>query len=362
MGRKNNHSPKTLLITRFSALGDVCMTIPVVYGVCHANPDIRFVFLTKSGVTSMFVNKPDNLEIEGVDLKKDYDGLLGAVKLFRYVQGKYGITDFADLHSVLRTHVIRFVARLSGIRTAVIDKCRADRRRLVTAGAHATPALPPMVQRYADVFRQLGLSVPDSSTLTPPAAAMPEEIFADVIAPKSEDEVWIAIAPFAAHNGKIYPPELMKRVVDTLASRPSTTIFLFGGGENERRILGSWVKSADNIISMAEKRHGFTKELALFSQMDVAVTMDSANMHLASIAGVPVVSIWGATHPAAGFYGWKQNPDYAVQSDLPCRPCSIFGNKPCRRGDYACLHDISPEMIISKIDNILNRSHGNEPR
>ena len=165
----------------------------------------------------------------------------------------------------------------------------------------------------------------------------------------------MAIAPFAKHVGKIYPPELMKQVVDTLAARPDVRLFLFGGGDGERDILRGWAEGRANVISMAEKRHGFPKELALLSHMDAAISMDSANMHLASLVRVPVVSIWGATHPYCGFTGWKQSDDNAVQLDMPCRPCSVFGNRPCRRGDYACLYGIKPQDIIDRLDHVLDK-------
>ncbi|MBQ9471009.1 MAG: glycosyl transferase family 1, partial [Bacteroidales bacterium] len=84
-------------------------------------------------------------------------------------------------------------------------------------------------------------------------------------------------------------------------------------------------------------------------------SMDSANMHLASLVGTSVVSIWGATHPYAGFYGWHQLPDNAVQIDLPCRPCSVYGNRPCFRNDYACLNLISPDMVLERLEQALSR-------
>ena len=93
----------------------------------------------------------------------------------------------------------------------------------------------------------------------------------------------------------------------------------------------------------------FKEELQLISQLTLMVSMDSANMHLASIYGVPVVSIWGATHPFAGFYGWRQDVNNIVQADLFCRPCSVFGNKPCYRGDHACMQMISTDMVKQKI-------------
>ena len=96
------------------------------------------------------------------------------------------------------------------------------------------------------------------------------------------------------------------------------------------------------------------------SHLQVMISMDSANMHLASLVNTPVVSIWGATHPYAGFMGWNQRYENAAQVELDCRPCSIYGNKPCLRGDYACLKNISPEQIISKVESLLLTSNNKE--
>ena len=93
----------------------------------------------------------------------------------------------------------------------------------------------------------------------------------------------------------------------------------------------------------------------LMSHLNVILTMDSANMHLASLTNTPVVSIWGATHPYAGFMGWNQSIDNALQSDIDCRPCSIYGNKRCKLGNYPCLNNIKPEQVVEKIVLTLNK-------
>jgi ADP-heptose:LPS heptosyltransferase len=91
------------------------------------------------------------------------------------------------------------------------------------------------------------------------------------------------------------------------------------------------------------------EEIAFMRTLRLMLTMDSANMHLASIAGTRVLSIWGATHPNAGFLGYGQDESDCIQhNDLPCRPCSIYGNKKCKFGDYRCL-DMSPEIIIKRV-------------
>jgi len=82
--------------------------------------------------------------------------------------------------------------------------------------------------------------------------------------------------------------------------------------------------------------------------------MDSANMHLASLVNLPVVSIWGATHPLAGFMGYRQSEENAVQVEMDCRPCSIYGKKQCKFGDYRCMTTITPQMILQKIIKVVD--------
>ena len=129
-------------------------------------------------------------------------------------------------------------------------------------------------------------------------------------------------------------------------------IFLFGGGKREIEILTQWANQYSSATCIAGKLK-MDAELALMSHLDVMVSMDSGNMHLASLVNTPVVSIWGATHPLAGFMGWKQSEENAIQVDLPCRPCSVYGNKPCYRKDYACLHNIQPNTIAQRILSII---------
>ena len=146
----------------------------------------------------------------------------------------------------------------------------------------------------------------------------------------------------------MYPPDKLKSEIKHLSEKDSYQVFLLGGGKDETNILKEWEKEFPGIINLAG-RFSFREELAIISNMDLMVSMDSANMHLASLFGVPVISVWGATHPFAGFYGWGQPDENAVQIDLYCRPCSVFGNKPCYRGDHACMQVLPEEMLRQKI-------------
>ena len=92
------------------------------------------------------------------------------------------------------------------------------------------------------------------------------------------------------------------------------------------------------------------EELQQISKLKTMISMDSANMHLASLVGTRCVSVWGSTHHFAGFLGYGQSVDDVVEvKDLTCRPCSVFGDKPCYRGDWACLQELDIQKINDKI-------------
>lgn len=345
---------RKILITRFSALGDVAMTIPVVYSVCRANPSVEFVYLTRGAMTGMMVNPPANLRLHGID-PAAYRGVGGMRRLASELHSAYGHFDaMADLHNVLRTIILGTFLRLNGVKVCRLNKLRAHRRALTR---RRNKIMLPMVSqraRFRQVFYRLGLNVDEHFSSLWPAEGAPAAAYAAICRPKAHGEVWIAVAPFAAHRGKVYPPELMHKVIMTLAERvPHVRIFLFGGGDSERATLTDWAAADSRLRSLAGERFGFAAELALLSHVDVMVSMDSANMHLASLVKVPVVAVWGATHPYCGFRGFRQSDATAVQLTMTCRPCSVFGNKPCHRGDYHCLAGIAPATIVDKVTEVI---------
>lgn len=345
-------SGRNVLCMRFSALGDIAMAIPPLYDACRACPADNFVFLTRTHPAKLFINPPANLTVAGVDLSR-YKGIGGLWRLFSMLHKQYRIDTVVDLHDVLRTKILRTFFRLAGARVAVIRKGRSGKRRLTRRSKKILLQLEPTVQRYADTFRRAHI-YPESRFRSifdgtePPVAP-----YARLTSPKADGERWVAVAPFARHKGKIYPVEQMEKVVELLTSIPRVRIFLFGAGPAENEILRRWAEGKPEVVNMAAASIGLPSELALLARCDVMVSMDSANMHLASLVGVPVVSVWGATHPYAGFMGFGQSQDNAVQLDMICRPCSVFGDKPCLRGDYHCLRGIQPALVADKVFKVL---------
>ncbi len=308
----------SLLVIRFSALGDVALLAPVVRAVAEQYPDIQVTMLSQQRMADLFADMPANVCFHGVDLKK---------QTLREIVGGLGRYDLvADMHGVWRSLYVRTMMRLRGAKVRTVRKDRIG-RFLLTRAIRRQP-LRHCVLRYCNVLQRLELNI----------SAIPS--------PRKTEGTGIGIAPFAAHKGKIYPPERMEHVVELLSKR-GEPIVLFGGGEKEQAILDAWAAKYQNVTSAAGK-YSLREEMELIRGLRVMVTMDSANMHLASLAGTRVVSIWGATHPKAGFMGFGQDEKDSIQRDLPCRPCSIYGNKECRFGDYRCMN-IEPQEIVNRI-------------
>jgi ADP-heptose:LPS heptosyltransferase len=261
----------------------------------------------------------------------------------------YSFDAIADLHNVLRTKLIRSFFTFSKQPMAVINKGRREKKQATRQQNKILQPLKSTFERYADVFASLGLPV----LLIREGGIIKAAVAEDIFLLKQQGYSLIGIAPFAQYLEKMYPIMKMKEVVRLLLQHSQLKIFLFGS-KNDAPLLQQWEAEFPCIKSMAAKM-SFRKELRAIAQLDLMVSMDSANMHFASLYGVPVVSVWGGTHPWLGFYGWGQPESNAVQIDLECRPSSVFGNKLCPREDLACMNLISPIMVYDKIIEVLNR-------
>lgn len=305
------------------------MTVPVFREFLEQNPDVEIVMVSRNNFESLFADIP-NVIFHGIDLD-DYKGFLGIRRLAKELLKLYKPDYVADLHDVIRSKILDKIYVRKGLKVFKINKGKEEKENLTDVWNLDKTQLKRTVERYADVFRDMGFKVELSHQLRP----------------KSNQKSGIGFAPFAQHKGKMLPLEKSFELVKILAEK--NTVYFFGGGKKETETLESWEKQIPNTKSLAGKLN-LSEELHRISQLEVMISMDSANMHLASIVGTRCVSIWGATHPYAGFLGFGQSENDVVQiNDLTCRPCSVFGDKECYRGDWACLEEINVQQIIDKI-------------
>lgn len=343
--------PRHLLLFRFSSLGDVAMTVPVVHLLLQQYPHLQVTVVSTAFVQPLFEGM-ERLHFVAADLKGKHKGFTGLYRLYRELKKEVPFDAVADLHNVLRTKVLRQFLQFEGKPIAVIDKGRAEKKALTREHNKVLKPLKSTFERYADVLAQLNLPV----MLRVEEGLQAKKNIANLQQQKKEGYKLIGIAPFAQYERKMYPRAKMKEVVRLLLQHQNIKMYLFGG-RAEAQLLQQWADEMPHVENAAGKMT-FAEELKWISNLDVMVSMDSANMHLASMYGVPVVSVWGATHPYAGFYGWGQKAANAVQVDLYCRPCSVFGNKKGPREDLACLHSISPLMVYQKVmEQLAETSH-----
>lgn len=321
-----------ILAIRFSALGDVAMTLPVLYSVAERYPDTRFTFVTRPFFARLFINPPSNLTVLPIDLK-EYKGAGGLWRLFRRLSRLHP-TAVADLHNVLRTWVIDSLFRLSDTRVAMVDKKRSDRARSLAGRV----SQDWFVNRYLKVFASLGFP----AKLTFRSLSLPAETTLPDIEPGA-----VGIAPFARYMTKTYPPDLMHRVVEKLAQN-RIPVYLFGSRGKEAETLERWSREIPGTHSLAGK-YTLEEELALMSRLRLMVSMDSANQHLASLVALPIVTIWGATVPSCGFEPYSVGGHTPLLAATPCQPCSVAGSEKCRQGHLSCMYGLTPETVTEKI-------------
>ena len=327
-----------LLIFRFSALGDILMSVPVIDALARQYPDLQVTVVSRPYVGPVMRMLPQNVSFVGVNLK-NYKGLPGIRRLYKELKALQPCA-IADFHNVLRTICLRSFFRLDGIPTAYFDKDRRQRKNFIKAAVKTQQRTS--FEGYQQVLAELGFPVQIDWH-------QPFSLFGNEAIAK---ENAIGVAPFAAHQGKVYPLDKLEQVVAELSKH--LHVYLFGAGAEEKALMEQWEQKYPNVESVVGRLADMGEELRLMSRLRLVLAMDSGNMHLASLAGVPVVSVWGATHPLGGFLAWGQSMDNVIQEDLPCRPCSIYGNKPCRYGDYRCLTNIPPERIVEAISKLVN--------
>ncbi len=341
--------PQHILVTRLSAMGDVAMTVPVLKSLTENNPQLQITFLTRK-FFSPFFRDLENVQVFEADLKGKHKGFRGLKKLSEELKG-LEIDAVADLHNVLRTNILKVFFKMYGIPVRQIDKGRAEKKALTRTRNKNFRQLKTTHQRYADVFAALGYPVDLSFP-----GFLPKKSLSPAVRELTgtEPKKWVGIAPFAQHSSKAYPQDLLKKVLEELQDFKNIKVFLFGGGNYEKGILSSWEEEYQGTVNVAGKL-SFEDELAMISNLDVMLSMDSGNGHMAANYGIPVITLWGLTHPYTGFAPFKQPESNSLLPDLakyPAIPTSVYG-KNIPDGYEEVMRSIPPEKVVAKIREVL---------
>jgi ADP-heptose:LPS heptosyltransferase len=344
-----------ILVIRFSAMGDVALMAPVLVAVAANHPNVQLTVVTRGNFAPFFYNIP-NVNIEGINLKK-FKGIFGLVKLYQHLKKLGPYDKIVDLHGSLRSKLLSLLFKFDKIPSFTIIKGRKEKLRQIRQDKKKLEKLPHTVERYLSVFEKAGL--PSSLRKGPwinvdgESKIYAKDYFKSIGLDKKSG-LWVGLAPFAGHVLKEWPFAKCQKLLEILPQEFSDLkIFLFGSKEELPRL--ELLRNGNPNIHLAIGGHlGIRGELGILEKLDVLIGMDSSNVHIAALLKRPVISLFGTTHPFSGFAPFGQEDTGVLQVDLPCRPCSIYGNTKCFRKDFACMEMIEPQDVIRRLKLILN--------
>jgi ADP-heptose:LPS heptosyltransferase len=322
-----------ILVLRFSSIGDIVLTTPVVRQLKTQVPGARVHFATKPAYRSLLEANPY------VDRTHVLSGTLG--ELVRELRAEQ--FDFiVDLHNNLRTRLIR--VQLPGVPGRAFDKLNWQKWLLVNFKVNQLPPVH-IVDRYRAAAAPLGIR-DDGGGLDyfiPPGQEV--DVTASLPAGFRPGQ-YVAVAIGAQHATKRLPVEKLIELVAKLAPRP---VVLLGGPEDE---------STGHIIELAFQQPSSPAHLpaaspifnacgqfslhqsaSLVQQAEFVVSHDTGLMHIAAAFGKEIFSVWGNTVPQFGMYPYRTSFQALEVLGLPCRPCSKIGFAKCPQGHFKCMRD-----------------------
>ena len=333
-------------------MGDVALLVPVIRSVVNAHSNLEVTVVTRPRFAPFFYDI-ERVKVFPADVDNTYNGIFGMRELFRALIRKASYDVVIDMHDHVRTKILRTFFKLFFTDVVVFEKGRNDKRAFTRKKNKITTPLPHTVYRYSEAFARAGFPF---EMMAPPYLEINESLHSVACEwltnhGLEKKELWIGLAPFAMHATKIWPLENYPLLIQEILKKKSAKFFLFGGGDKEIKYFESLQKKFPEVCVITAGQLKIRQEIALIKHLDVMICVDSSNMHLAALAGVPVFSIWGGTHPDVGFspFGEKNTIIQITREELPCRPCSVYGRETCYVGGFPCVTRITPELIATKV-------------
>ncbi len=347
-----------ILVVRFSSLGDILLTTPVIRGLRERYPSSRIDALVKREYADVLRFNP---HLSGVIEFDDVEngGLPALAKELR--QRKYDL--IVDLHNSLRSKLLRL--RLWRPRRLVFRKHVFRRYMLVRWKRNLYREIVSVADRYRQVVA--GLDIPDDGKglelQLPPETVTSVRTRMDRLHIERSSVV-IGMAPTARHATKTWPAERFVACGVALSTEPGVRILVLGG-KQDVEYCGDIVHLINTAAGsrIAENMSGETTLLetaGIMDYCDVVVCNDSGLMHLAAARGRPVVAVFGSTVREFGFAPYRVPHAVVERAGLPCRPCSHIGRAVCPLEHFQCMLDITANEVATEVRTLLQQSHVGE--
>ena len=323
-----------ILVVRFSSIGDIVLTFPVIRCLKEQVPHSEIHFLTKKSFESLtlastFIDKKHFLT-------NDLNETIAALK-----KEKFDI--IIDLHNNLRTHLLSLKL---GVKTHRFPKLNFQKWLLTQFKINRLPE-KHVVDRYFEAVAILGVKndgknnqfyIPSTETVDCTATYD--------LAPKS----YLAVAIGAQFATKRIPESKLLEIL----SQVNLPIVLLGGKEDFAQAESICQKLSNSSIHNACGKHSLLASASLVSQAKVLLTNDTGLMHIASCFAVPIITVWGNTVPALGMYAYKPEKEVKISQfevpNLSCRPCSKIGFQACPKKHFDCMMKQDAEKIVEEIE------------
>lgn len=340
-----------ILIIRFSSLGDVLQTLSVASALKKRFPQAKIHFCTRNDFAPLCENHPNINKIWTVNRNGHFSELLSLARELRYVK----FSHIYDAHSSLRSRLFCFLMRgpfglwsLRGQFFIRRTKYRFKRVLLFNFGINLYPK--PFVGQTSLLeplkMWQVESKVPEIPQLFLPPKA--QELSKVKIYEMKKRGPLIALSPSASFELKRWPLSHFKELV---SASPSNWNFAILGGPDDHYLGDLFSVAPERMINFVG-RLSYVESAAVVLSCDLLISSDTGLMHAAEQLGKPCVSLMG---PAPfGYPGRKSTK--ILELDLPCRPCSKHGEKPCKNKEpQKCLVDIRPDFVLSVVKKILSK-------
>jgi len=330
-----------LIVIRLSSLGDVAMLVPVLISFHFKFPNSRVKLISREHFRPIF-EMLTFVEYIAIDKSNSKLSFIDLIHFFINLDLKRNHI-ILDLHNVIRSKILRFLFGIYRNPCYVIDKGREEKKKMIKFESKKLVQLKSSFERYREVFEKANFHFELQSN------AFLERTIAEKNIP------WIGIAPFSKHKSKEYSLSKLRKTLELISSKHEVKFFIFGYGENELTLTQELCRDIPNTEIFINSA-SFTEELNIISSLDLMISMDSGNGHLAANYGIPVITLWGTTHPCLGYGTYAQPLENSLLPNskrFPFLPVSIFGNNKIASYERA-IDSIEVDTIVQRVSKILN--------
>ena len=333
-----------ILIIRFSSLGDIILTTPVVRCLKRQLEGAEIHYLTKVDNLELLYNTPN------IDKVLAYDGnLRETVKKLR----NENYDAIVDLHNSRRSSLIRM--QLKGKK--YVYRKENLHKWLTIVTKHDFMSGKNVVERYLAAVKPLGIEDDGGGLeLMLPESMAPEVFKKLIVAGKKVEDIvnqpYVVVACGSQHETKNIPVDKLM----VLCSMIKMRVVLLGDKKDRKRIRDWGASFSANVINLCGKT-SLLESAAFVRAAAVVISPDSAMMHFAVAFHRPLIAIWGATTPRFGFAAFRTPHADCEVTDLWCRPCSRMGSKRCPLGHFRCMHEQSWQRIAESVTKITQSSN-----